>query len=78
MEAATGGGVHTHFVICPKARPQRLTGELQPVRGGTAFHPSFANLTSCRVGEGVGAGEGGAGKGRGLLLSGSEAWSPPA
>lgn len=36
-----------HFVNWPTARPQALTGELQPVRGSTAFHPSRANLTSC-------------------------------
>lgn len=38
----------THLATFPTARPQRLTGEAQPVRGGTAFHPSFAKLRSCR------------------------------
>jgi hypothetical protein len=39
-----------HFVNWPTARPHALTGELQPVRGATAFHPSRPNFTSCMAG----------------------------
>ena len=37
----------THRVMLPTALPQRLTGEVQPVRGGCVRHPSRANLSSC-------------------------------
>lgn len=43
----SGAHLFSHFVNSPIARPQRLTGEVQPVRGASAFHPPFAYLMSC-------------------------------
>lgn len=33
--------------MLPTALPQRLTGEVQPVRGGWVRQPSFANCINC-------------------------------
>lgn len=37
--------------MLPTALPQRLTGEVQPVRGGCVRHPSCANFSSCGEGQ---------------------------